>query len=123
MGKKFADLCETNKRILEGFEAQTVTLQTSVVAAIDCKDVRSGQVTLNVLREHLDTHHKHIRELIKNNRIRGNVAQPQGNNPPANLPPVQGMLMNGRFPVYCFGGQFMDVPLNWELLDIPQRQL
>jgi hypothetical protein len=102
MGKKLADLCETYKRILEGLEAQTVSLQTLVIATIDSNNVGSGQVTLNVLREHLDMHHEQIRELTRNNIIGGNVAHhhQQGNNPPNNLPPVGGMLMNRQFPGY-----------------------
>jgi hypothetical protein len=129
---KIEQILENNVDFLEQLKLQSVVIQESVKKAIQENDILSGNVTMPILTEKLDSHHQSIIEFIKKNTVNltGDNGDNNNNNSNINNNSNESRLsyvaelssMEGT-PTYVYGGKFWDVPKNFKFQKNPTHKV
>jgi hypothetical protein len=121
-----------NNRFLEKLELQSTIIQEAVKKAIKENDVASGTVTMPILTEQLDNHHKSIIEFIQANcsKLSNDSYHGNNNNNNGKLADNSELLFVPEFqkgtekcPMYCYNGKFWDVPKKFQFQKNPTRKV
>jgi hypothetical protein len=115
---KIEQILENNVDFLEQLKLQSTVIQQSVKQAIQENDLLSGNVTMPILTEKLDSHHlfdfikTNINHLATDNPGNNNILN---NNPRENeLSYVAELHSKEGTPTYVYDGQFWDVPKEFQ---------
>ena len=120
-----------NNKFLEKLELQSTIIQEAVKKAIQENDVSSGTVTMPILAEQLDNHHKSIIDFIKANCAKLSddcrIDIDDDNETDSGISELlyvkEFQKGTEKCPMYCYDGQFWDVPKNWEFQKNPTRKV
>ena len=126
------EILRNNNMFLEKLELQSTIIQEAVKKAIQENDVASGTVTMPILTEQLDNHHKSIIEFIKANcsklsddcRIVNGIDGSVGGESEAGELLFVDDFQKGteKNPMYCYNGHFWDVPKNFRISEKPDKK-
>ena len=129
---KMEQILENNVDFLEQLKLQSVVIQESVKKAIQENDILSGNVTMPVLTEKLESHHQSIINFIKTNttnlpgdngdNINNNINNNNNSNE-SRLSYVSELSSMEGTPAYVYGGKFWDVPKNFKFQKNPTRKV
>ena len=130
LNNKLEKILENNNDFLDQLKAQSIVIQEAVKRAIQENDILSGNVTMPVLTEKLETHHNAIIEFIKNNTIHLTNDNAEGKEEPDDNTPGNSKLsfvdnlhsVEGT-PRYVYNGKFWDVPNGFKFPKNPTRKV
>ena len=132
LNNKLERIIENNIDFLDQLKAQSIVIQESVKLAIQENDILSGNVTMPILTEKLESHHNAIIEFIKTNALQltndntdDNNKEAADNTPGGNskLSFVDELLSEKGTPQYVYDSKFWDVPKGFNFQKNPTRKV